>query len=64
VAEGTHDQLLATSERYREVLARAAAEEGWERRGEEGRVPAGSEGEEEEETARRMARAAAAPVEA
>jgi ATP-binding cassette subfamily B protein len=25
VAEGTHDELLATSERYREVLAQAAA---------------------------------------
>jgi hypothetical protein len=24
-AEGTHDELLATSERYREVLAQAAA---------------------------------------
>jgi len=27
VAEGTHDDLLATSERYREVLAQAAAME-------------------------------------
>ncbi len=27
VADGTHDDLLATSARYREVLARAAAEQ-------------------------------------
>ena len=55
VAEGSHEELLATSERYREVLARAA-EERRERR------PA--EFEEEDQEARRMARAAAsAPVE-
>ena len=28
VADGTHDELLATSDRYREVLARAALDDG------------------------------------
>jgi ATP-binding cassette subfamily B protein len=53
-AEGTHEQLLATNERYREVLARAA-EERRERRPDDY--------DEEDQDAARMARAASAPVE-
>src|SRR5207253_7527675 len=53
-AEGTHEQLLANNERYREVLARAA-EERRERRPDDY--------DEEDQDAARMARAASAPVE-
>jgi len=54
-AEGTHEELLANSERYREVLARAAEER-------RERQTAGYD--EEDQDAQRMARAAAgAPVE-
>ena len=53
-AEGTHEQLLATNERYREVLARAAEGRRERRR---------DDYEEEDQDAARMARAASAPVE-